>query len=466
MPADLFGGAWQLLSDLAEGAGSPVDYVAIGFLASAASLIGGKRRVRPFSTSNWSEPCIIWTAAVGDPSANKSPALDAATYPFCGMEADHALDHADALRDYEAQCERASHEQAAWKDDVKAAQKEKRSTPPKPDAAVFPDEPVRRRLKVVDATVEALGPILAGNPQGFLHYRDELAGWFSSFDRYTTGGREFWLEAYGGRPFTIDRKGAKAPLHIPFNGVSVLGGIQPEKLSDCLTGSDDGLAARFLWAWPESMPFRRPRQIADREQLDAIYRCLDGLAWGIGQSGERVPITLALDERAADLFEEWARENDKGIEDAGALYKGFCGKLKGMVLRLALVAEYLNWALRGGAEPTSISAATVGAVVDFVDGYAKPTAVRVFGDAALPVVERNAAVLARYILRHKPRKINARDVRRTAGLPGLKDAQAVNDAFTQLVEADWLTATPHRAGETVGRQSSDFIVNPTVHEVA
>src|SRR4029453_7082791 len=71
--------------------------------------------------------------------------------------------------------------------------------------------------------------------------------------------REFWLEAYGGRPYCVDRKGAKAPLLIPFNGVSVLGGIQPAKLASALLDSpDDGLVARFLWAWPGKVAFPRP----------------------------------------------------------------------------------------------------------------------------------------------------------------------------------------------------------------
>lgn len=106
---------------------------------------------------------------------------------------------------------------------------------------------IRRRRQLMDATPEAVGAILAGNPQGTLHFRDELAGWLMSFDRYSPGGREFWLEAYGGRRFVIDRKGsAKGPITIPFNGVSVCGGIQPAKLADALLASpDDGLVARL-----------------------------------------------------------------------------------------------------------------------------------------------------------------------------------------------------------------------------
>lgn len=463
MPTELFGETWPLISDLAEGAGAPVDYVAISVIAVAASLIGGKRRVAPFATAGqWKEPCILWCAVVGDPSSNKSRAIDAATEPLRRMEADHALHHAATLMAFEAQAERAKQERKAWEDDVKAATKERLATPPMPDDAKMPETPERRRLMVQDATPEAVGAILAGNPAGTLHLRDELAGWLMSFERYAPGGREFWLEAYGGRQHVIDRKGAKEPLRIGFNGVSVLGGIQPEKLADCLlSGSDDGLVARFLWAWPDAVPYRRPRQVADVALLDRLYRCLDALSAEYADDGSVIPTMLPLSDAAADIFEAWKQDNQTGEADAASLFKSFCGKLSGTVLRLALVAEYLRFAMIGfGGEPTSISLRSITAAADFVDSYAKPNALRVFGDAALPPVERNAAILARHLQRTRPEIVNARDLKRTSGIPVLRDLDALDAALAALTEADWIREAPSRPG--AGRQRRDFIVNPAI----
>ena len=53
MPSGLFGTAWPLLQAIAEGTATPVDYPAIGYLATCASLIGGKRRARPYQSSTW-----------------------------------------------------------------------------------------------------------------------------------------------------------------------------------------------------------------------------------------------------------------------------------------------------------------------------------------------------------------------------------------------------------------------------
>jgi hypothetical protein len=463
-PHDLFGTLWPLVSDLADGAGAPIDYVGVSVLAVAASLVGAKRRVQPFTTAEWREPCILWLAAVGDPSANKSPAIDAGTSPLRGMEAEYAETHKSKLQSYEAVLERANAERKRWQEDVKTAAKENISTPPLPSDAVAPNPPQRRRLFVQDSTPEALGEILSGNPNGVLHNRDELAGWLMSFERYAPGGREFWLEAYGGRSHVIDRKSMKEPLIIPFNGVTVLGGIQPEKLADCLLDvADDGLVARFIWAWPDPIPYRRPRNLADVALLDEVYRRLASLSATDDEAGGISADVLPLEAAAADIFEAWIGENASSVQDAASLYKGFCGKLRGTALRLSLVCELLAWAATGkGAEPTMVSVRSLVAALEFIESYAKPTAIRVFGDAALPASERNAAMLARQILRKKAERINVREVKRQWSIPTLKTTDKVEEAIEALVEANWLRSAPIRAGGTPGRASKDYLVNPAV----
>ncbi len=63
--------------------------------------------------------------------------------------------------------------------------------------------------------------------------------------RYSGGGsdRRFYLKAYGGRAYTVERMGRK-PVHIERLTVGVLGGIQPDRLHSLLIRSDDdGLRA-------------------------------------------------------------------------------------------------------------------------------------------------------------------------------------------------------------------------------
>jgi hypothetical protein len=122
----------------------------------------------------------------------------------------------------------------------------------------------------------------------------------------------------------VDRKGAKGPVTVPFNGVSVLYGIQPEKLIECLlTRADDGLVPRFLWAWPEPVRYTRPRNIADTARLEAIYRRLLGMHLPLGADGTPQPTTLLLDDAAGAMFEAWIAENNQAVGEVASLYKGF-----------------------------------------------------------------------------------------------------------------------------------------------
>ncbi len=465
MPTALFGPALAVLSAIGEGTATALDYPAAAYLATCASLIGGKRKVRPYVTSHWVEPPILWIGIVGDPSSRKSPALDAVIDPLRILERDGAEHHRCDLDSYREEVSKAKAVRTAWENSLAKAVKDGcESLPKMPKAANEPDEPARRRTLVMDATPEAVGAILAGNPQGTLHFRDELAGWLQSFERYSPGGREFWLEAYGGRSFVIDRKGSKGPLTVPFNGVSVLGGIQPAKMTDCLlTSPDDGLVARFLWIWPDKLAFARPSHCPDVDQLEAAYRRLESLAWGSNGNGDPVAVTLPLSSAAADLFEAWQKDNSDGDDDASGLMKSFVGKMDGALLRIALTAELAAWAWRGGDEPREVSLATIEAAAEWIDSYAKPMAERVYGDAALPSADRNAALLARYLIKSGLRTFNKRALKRSphkSALPSLRDAKAMDAALDVLVDADLIRMAGTRDGESQGRATGDYSVNP------
>ena len=43
-------------------------------------------------------------------------------------------------------------------------------------------------------------------------------------------------------------------LHVDHLLVGVVGGFQPDKLVKAFAGDDDGMYARFIFAWPEQAP--------------------------------------------------------------------------------------------------------------------------------------------------------------------------------------------------------------------
>lgn len=463
LPAALFGEVWPECVKLAQDKGAPVDYVALSYISACSSIVGGKRKVRPYPAGTWNEPAILWLGLVGDPSSNKSPAVDPFLSILRRLEIECAEKHKDQVRQWEVDHERARAEKENWQRRVKKAVKDGLPTPPMPTEAIERDSPRRRRFYVQDATPESMGEVLAGNPQGTLLLRDELEGWLSSFERYNPGGKSYWLEAYRGQPYTIDRKSNPEPLIVPFNGVSIIGGIQPQKLAESLLDkADDGLSARILWCWPDRPEFSRPFSSANLESIEEALRRLEKLDWGVDLEGRNVAVTLPLDPDAADVFECLQRAHRDHGDEASGLLKSFIGKLDGLALRLALVSELARWAYSSGPEPRSISRASVEAVGDFLETYAIPMAARVYGDAALSRSDRNAATLARYIRRKKLSSINARHIRREARLPGLRDVETVHEAIDALVEAEWLTPTPTRKGGTSGRQRADYSVNPAI----
>ena len=463
MPRHLFGPAWSVIEQVADATATKPDYAAIAYLTAAASLIGGKRRASPYG-ADWTEPCILWCAALGDPSSRKSAPLDHMTKPLWAMQDAAKQDFDDRKREHAAEVERAKAERLKWQDDVKAAAGTQEATPSMPVLAVEPEAPRERRTVISDATPEAVADVLAGNPQGVLCYNDELAGWLESFDRYTSGGRPFWLSAFGGRPHAITRKGAGS-IHIPFNGVSVLGSIQPDKVVDHLDGANDGLVPRILWAWPEKLPPKPQTIRVDRSALEAAYSRLDLLSWAEDEAGERVAKVLRLDDDAAAVFAEWDETNAITDAEGSSLYAAFAGKLSGAVLRLALVAELTQWAFNGGGEPATISMRSLSAAIEFCEDYAKPMAQRVYGDAAVSVDDRNASLLARYVLKNSLRSVNMRELRQHPHKGHLKPLQAkgaMDAAFEVMQDAGWLRPAFSRDGDTPGQQRKDYDVNPAV----
>jgi hypothetical protein len=173
--------------------------------------------------------------------------------------APHDRGFPDRLREWRAAQEYDKASEEKWKSEVRDAQK-RGVLPPMPPAATAVHEPESPRLRQHDTTIEKVASLLCyPAPKGLLIVRDELAGWIEGMTNYNDAGRQFWLEAYGGRPYRVERQKLAEPIIVPRLGVAVSGGIQPEKLAALMRGPDDGLLARILWLWPDPIPFEISR---------------------------------------------------------------------------------------------------------------------------------------------------------------------------------------------------------------
>jgi hypothetical protein len=175
-----------------------------------------------------------------------------------------------------------------------------------------------------------------------------------------------------------------------------------------------------------------------------------------------MPVTLPVEEGVLEEFDSWREEHYGQSQCMAGLVADCYGEMPGQVLRLALILEHLWWAAQQDApQPTMVTARAMGAAMDLIEEYVKPMLRRVAGDAALPKADRNAATLARAILDRRPERINARDVRRSWRLPGLRETADVAAAINVLLEARWLVR-PQVAHER-GRPREDYVVNPRVY---
>ena len=242
----------------------------------------------------------------------------------------------------------------------------------------------------------------------------------------------------------------------------MLGGIQPDRLQSCLLkGDDDGLSARFLYIYPNPAPRQRPKHLADDRIIKQITGKLDALAPDMDENQTPCSRILPLSAAAADLFEVWWQQLLAVAPENGRM-SGLWGKAQGLCLRIALVLEYLDWAVTAdGLEPTEVSVRTIENAIHFMDAYAGPMAEQAHGIASKTAKEVNMRRLAFYILDNNVSEFTVRELRNGTPLRNMK-AQEVKDACSDLVGYGWLLATPVREGTTVGKSQLRYLVNPTL----
>jgi hypothetical protein len=473
-PLDVLGSAAGWVQKMAGIKNAPVDYVAVGLLVTAAGMIGPKRRAQAWE--GWEEPSILWAILVGDPSLVKSPSLDPFREAVRTIERELNADFENRKARYELEKAAADVHKEEWKKQVKDANQKDVVPPPMPNEAVEPKEPTKVRVWISDITSEKMARLLGENPDGLVNFRDEIAGLFGSFDKYGGAGsdKSLWLETYGGRPHRYDRVSLDDSIDIPFCAVSLLGCIQPDRLNTMiLSGDDDGLSARPLYAWPNPVRPRRPTETVDSGILLAALRRLRSLAFDFDRDCNPQAKVMPLSSDARFEFTSWweHKQWDAKCAAAGRI-AGAIGKLDGVALRLAQVIELLEWAWSGSnqPEPEQIGLESTKKALRLIDTWVRATLERVFAEASLPQAQRDAMTVGRWLLKIKPKKVNARELRRQPGFPGPKEAKVLDAALEVLVDASWLipaagdkAAGDKAAGDKLGRPRKDYLVNEAIY---
>jgi hypothetical protein len=365
------------VADVAERIGTDVGATAMAHLAAVAAAVDGRTSLRVKRHDNdWIENPRLWVMLVGDPSTKKTPLIGAVIRPLREMEsrAGQAFRNAHDMWDQTPKAERGA-------------------------------EPSMTRYVMNDSTPEKAAEILAANPRGALLHLDELSGWITGMDRYTAAGkggaaRAFWLQAYNGGDFTQDRVG-RGTIFVRNLSVSILGGIQPDRLRDIHGLTDDGLLQRFI---PVLMG--RATLGEDKEPCAEVAAHNAHLARLLAAPARPL---LYLDatghaerEAAFHWLDDLARPGS-----LGQCFSTFCGKGAALIMRLAMALHF--------ADPASIAAS---------DGLL-PAHTVAQARALMEYVIRNGAAfyrelsgrggttetqaLASFIVRHKTDKVTLRD---------------------------------------------------------
>jgi hypothetical protein len=297
MPASLRG--WLLRA--APGAGVTPGHVAVPLLGIASSLIGTARRVR--ACRSWSEPLTMWVALLGFSGTGKTPGLDVTRRVLSLIERGRKQKVAELQREHETRAQKAKAEKKKWEKAVAEAVEANLPAPPKPAGASEPGPFVAPRLCLSDSTIERLAVLLEARPQGLAFVADELARLFLNMKRYSNGqDNEFWLEAWNGKNFVVERQG-RPPVVLDYLLVGVTGGFQPDKLGRAFEGDDDGMYARFCFAWPEEpthMPLSNEVTEIEPEIQNALTRLINLPA---DEDGVFAPRTVDLSAEGTATFE-------------------------------------------------------------------------------------------------------------------------------------------------------------------
>ena len=294
------------------------------------------------------------------------------------------------------------------------------------------------RLYVSDATIERLAVLLTVRPRGMLHIGDELAGLFLNMSRYSSGSdREFWLEAWNGGTFTVERM-SREPIMVDHLLVGLVGGFQPDKLARSFDGDHDGLYGRVLFAWPSEPPYRAlVNDVAEVEPeiVNALTRIIN-LEAGADQDGEFAPKAVPLAPDAVVAFEAFRQLVHHMKQAMDGREREWLAKAQAHALRLAGTLEFLGWAFTSGDEPKQIGLQSIEAATRLTLDYFWPHSRASLRQIGLSERHVNARRVLRWLARRAAANSHER-ISAATPLAGRCDAQQTQALIDALAKSGW-----------------------------
>jgi hypothetical protein len=398
----------------------------------------------------------MWMAVIGFSGTGKTPGLDVTRRALSLIERGRKQKIAELQREHETRAQKAKAEKKKWEKAVADAVDASLPAPPKPASATEPGPFVAPRLCLSDGTIERIAVLLEVRPQGMAFVADELARLFLNMNRYSNGqDNEFWLETFNGKNFVVERQG-RPPVVLDYLLVGVIGGLQPDKVARAFEGDEDGMYARFYFAWPEEpahMPLSNEVSEIEPEIQNALTRIVDLPA---GEDGVFAPRTVDLSPEGLSAFETFRTFLAQLKQELDGREREWAAKGATHVLRLSGTLAYLDWAMLGGAEPQSIAEQYVEAAVQLWREYFWPHSRAALRQIGLTEKHSNARRALCWIQTNRKPEVSLLDIRREA-LGRRLDAEHTRGLLDGLVRAGWLKLVTTK---TDGRAIHRWQVNP------
>lgn len=464
------------------------DLVAVCLLTSLGALIGARVAIKPKQLDDYAIVPNLWGGIIAPPSSKKSPAISAGTKHLDRLVL-------QAKEQYELEQKESIAKGMVFKsteklltkrlDKVEEAQDKLKLAQEIADMQAEAEKPpVLKRYFTNDSSPEALADLERSNPNGILVIRDELIGLLSSLDQNDTDtGRAFYLEGWNGTgSYQFDRI-TRGSGYIQNHCLSVLGGIQPDKLMSYLEKTingmgNDGLLQRFqLLIYPDLAQWQYADIKSDKDAKEAVFNLfkqLDELnEYELTKLGAKPSDDFnarpyfRFTTEAQQAYKAWSTKLNSQIipNEEHAIIQEHLSKFGKLMPALALIFHLID-SVQLGVNVGGVSLNCVEMAIKWCD-YLESHARRIYG------MVLHSSTFKANALAIKLKKLNndeswridgfsARDVHRR-NWKGLTELSAVYDALELLVDYAWLNEQEIESTTRGGRPSKRYLINPKIY---
>lgn len=489
LPSDL---AEYIYDEANRADNMPPDFVAVCTLVTLCSVVGARVGIKPKRKDDWMVIPNLWGGIIAPPSSKKSPAFNAGTYPLDRLVLEAREEHQKALKQYEVSSLIRVADEKALKDKLKEVSKMGDTEQQNQIANQLLElqhsdsgPPNLRRYKTNDASPEALAELEKSNPNGILVCRDELVGLLSSLDKNDSdSGRAFYLEGWNGnKPYEFDRI-MRGSGYIENHCLSILGGIQPDKLIAYLEPSikglgNDGLLQRFqLLVYPDINNWDYRDELPNKDARNAAFKLfslLDKLTpYELQQIGaypadEYNPRPyFRFSDEAQEYVIEWTKHLHSNViaNEEHSIIGQHLDKYGKLMPALALIFHLIESLQLGLVGPVSKRCAEM--AIEWCE-YLESHARRIYG-LVLQSASMKAGALSRKLENLKNeddwriRGFTSREVQRK-NWKGLTSPEAITDALDILIDNEWLVLEEIESSIRGGRPTKRYWINPKIYEM-